>query len=69
MEKASFKEWLFNTLTDEGIIDEYDADILETRSDIIETTEVESFDIDSYYEEFCSHCASIGKEPENDLPE
>ena len=69
MEKASFKEWLLNTLVDEGIIDEDDFDTLETRSDIIETTEVESFDIDSYYEEFCKHCESMGEEPVNDLAE
>ncbi len=67
MEKASFKEWLLDTLVDEGVIDEYDRDILKTKSDIIETTEVESFDIDSYYEEFCQHCESTGEEPVDDL--
>lgn len=69
MEKASFREWLLNTLVDEGIIEEDDFDTLETKSDILETTEVESFDIDSYYDEFCSHCTTTGKEPVNDLDE
>lgn len=59
----SFKEWLYDQLVTDGIID--DSTELEelTESMLFEDTEVDSYDIENYKEQFLEHCSAIGASP------
>lgn len=63
----SFRNWLYNMLFEEGVIDEsFDADEF-TVDDLLESTELDVEDLQNYRDQFTEHCASTGAEPEYDF--
>ena len=60
----SFKEWLYDELVNDGVIDsdEVEADEL-TVDFLMETTELDECDIETYREQFAEHCSSYQELP------
>jgi hypothetical protein len=64
----SFREWLYDQLLADDLIDEdmYTADDINEDMMLTET-DLESYDIDIYRDQFEEHCKSVGVEPEWDV--
>lgn len=59
----SFKEWLYDQLVNDGIIDNSTELEELTEAMLLEDTEVDIYDIENYREQFLEHCAAIGASP------
>jgi len=65
----SFREWLYDTLISLEVITEDDFSSCEEMTEelLLNTTEVESWDLDEYKNQFELHCNKQGITPDFDL--
>jgi len=57
----SFKEWLYDQLCNDGVIDEYEVDADDVTEEMLLTsTDVEEEDYHNYKEQFVEHCRALG---------
>lgn len=60
----SYKEWLFDELCNDGVISEEEVDMEEvTENFLLETTELDTYDLANYREQFENHCKNCGVTP------
>ena len=66
----SYKEWLYTELENEGVIDtdEWDLDDITTEA-LLESTDLDSCDLDNYTNQFKEYCSRRGITPVWDLDE
>lgn len=67
MENKSFKDWLLQTLEDEETITVSELQEVQDVDDLIQKTDLESFDVDSYWDNFVDYCSYHGYNPVNDF--
>lgn len=66
----SFKEWLYDELDNDGIIDKDEVELEEiTESFLMDTTELTEDDLNTYKQQFVEHCDNKGEQPEWDVDE
>lgn len=65
----SYKEWLYNQLVDEEIIDEFDYEDADevSRTVLLTETELEEDDLDNLENQFVEYCRTHGEQPIMDL--
>lgn len=64
----SFREWLYEVLVSEGVIDEEDFEMDEfSAQDLIESTYLDEEDLKNYRDQFVGTCERQGQTPEFDV--
>lgn len=61
----SYKKWLYEELLERELITEEDFESIDVfnEEDLLQTTEVESFDLEEFASEFANHCKLCKVEP------
>ena len=66
----SFKEWLYDELVNDDVIDSEEVELYElTESFLMDTTELTEDDLEAYRSQFVEHCENKGVTPEWDVDE
>ena len=63
----SFKEWLYEQLVNDDIIDDSTSVEEVSEAMLLEDTELEEYDIENYRSQFVEHCAGLGVQPKWDV--
>lgn len=67
---TGFKEWLYDRLVSEGVIDADEISVDELSEDMLnQQTEVNEYDLENLKEEYQALCEQAHDEPSFDLPE